>query len=996
MTDALRERLQRALGPQYTLGRELGGGGMSRVFVARDEPLGRDVVVKLFSPDVAQELSVERFTREIRLAATLQHAHIVPVFGAGATDDGLPFYLMPYVEGESLRGRLGDGRPLPVADVVRVLRDVARALAYAHARGVVHRDIKPDNVMLSGGAAVVTDFGIAKALSAAGGAHAERDGAPDHASLTRMGTSLGTPAYMAPEQGTGDPDTDHRADVYALGATAYELLTGAPPFGRRAAHALLVAHLSEAPVPLADRRPDVPPALAALVMRCLAKDPAERPQTADELVAALEALGGSGTHGAAAAVGAATASGATAAAAPRSRGRRRAGVVLALVALLAAAGAAATWLLRRPSGMDAALLAVMPFNVRDSSLAVWHEGMVDVLSRSLDGAGALRTVSPSAAIARSPERADAAAAATVGRDLGAGLVLFGDLARAGGDSVHLRAAIFDVAAGRVRHDIDLYGSAERMDALADSLSLRVLRELGAEAGQGGTRLYAVGTRSLPALREFLRGQYHYRRANVDSARRAYQAALEHDSTFALAWRGVAALHIRLGQESSPEALHALERAIRHKRGLSPRDSLILRADSLRLAVVRRAPAARDALDPIPQLPELFATLRAATERYPTDAELWFELGDAGFHYGEFGGVSHAQALQAFERGIAADSSFVVPYYHAMDLSLRLGRTAGAAGHARRLGVLTPGEGGPYFRLLAALLASPPPFSPEVRRLLDSLPARHAAFALTQLATTPDSAAAALQLARLQRERPSPRPTLLDSTSLADALALAFAARGRFADAAAGRTGPLPPPLYLQLAVLGGVPPDSAAARAARWLRSEPARAIPAARLWAERGDTLPLLALVRWADSMAAMVPRAAEGPPTAAPAAVAGLLRAYLTLARGDSAAALEGFLALPMSACGGAPCAGPTVARLLADAGREQEAARVLDRWLPSARPTVVTPPAVLLRARLAESLGDEERAIAEYRAVLALWREGDAPTRPVVAEAEAALRRLTGQAP
>ena len=234
---------------------------MSRVWVARDERLGRDVVVKLLSPELAQELSVERFTREIRLAAALQHAHIVPLLSAGATADGLPYYLMPFVDGESLRARLlRDGVPvvLPVAEAVLVLKDVARALAYAHSRGVVHRDIKPDNVMLSGGAAVVTDFGIAKAVSSARASTASSNTEANE-SLTRMGTSLGTPSYMAPEQGAGDPDTDHRADLYAFGVMAYEMLTGVTPFGPRSAHALLVAHLTEAPVPVGERRRDVPP-----------------------------------------------------------------------------------------------------------------------------------------------------------------------------------------------------------------------------------------------------------------------------------------------------------------------------------------------------------------------------------------------------------------------------------------------------------------------------------------------------------------------------------------------------------------------------------------------------------------------------------------------------------------------------------------------------------------------------------------------------------------
>ncbi|MBC7561661.1 MAG: serine/threonine protein kinase, partial [Gemmatimonadaceae bacterium] len=280
MTDLVRDNLQAALSASFTLGRELGGGGMSRVFLAKDAAFDRDVVVKVLSPELAQALSVERFGREIAMAAALQHANIVPVLSAGTTQDGLPFYLMPFIEGSSLRDLVAGQTQLPIADVLLVLNDVTRALVYAHGRGVVHRDIKPDNVMLSGGAALVTDFGIAKAMNSARASQVSDN-------LTRVGTSLGSPAYMSPEQGAGDPDTDHRTDLYSLGAMAYELLTGRPPFGDRPAHAQLIAHVVEVPLPVVTLRPDVPEPLAHLVMQCLAKEPSERPQQATEVLERL-------------------------------------------------------------------------------------------------------------------------------------------------------------------------------------------------------------------------------------------------------------------------------------------------------------------------------------------------------------------------------------------------------------------------------------------------------------------------------------------------------------------------------------------------------------------------------------------------------------------------------------------------------------------------------------------------------------------------------------
>ena len=276
----LRQRVQESLSATHTIERELGGGGMSRVFVANEHRLGRKVVVKILAPELAAAISAERFEREIRLAASLQQANILPVIAAGEVD-GLPFYTMPFVEGESLRARLASG-PVPLGQAVEILRDVAKALAYAHERGVVHRDIKPDNILLSGRTAVVADFGIAKAIAAA----QER---PVGATLTQLGTSIGTPAYMAPEQAAGDPDTDHRADIYAFGCMAYELVVGHPPFHSLPPHKLLAAHMGETPRPVAELRPDCPPALAHLVMQCLAKDPAHRPASADEILSQLDA-----------------------------------------------------------------------------------------------------------------------------------------------------------------------------------------------------------------------------------------------------------------------------------------------------------------------------------------------------------------------------------------------------------------------------------------------------------------------------------------------------------------------------------------------------------------------------------------------------------------------------------------------------------------------------------------------------------------------------------
>jgi serine/threonine protein kinase/TolB-like protein len=275
--------LQAHFDGKYVLERELGGGGMSRVFVARDERLDRRVVIKLLPPQVTATISAERFKREIMLAAGLQHPNIVPVLSAGEFGT-LPYFIMPFIDGESLRARMMRG-PLSVRETVTILKDVVRALAFAHGRGIIHRDIKPDNVLLAAGAAVVTDFGVAKALSASRQKQGVQTSAP---TMTGVGTSLGTPAYMAPEQAAADPSTDHRADLYALGIVAYEMLTGAPPFHGRTPQALLAAQLSEKPAPLTSRRYDVSVPLSTLVMQCLEKEPANRPKSANDVLRMLD------------------------------------------------------------------------------------------------------------------------------------------------------------------------------------------------------------------------------------------------------------------------------------------------------------------------------------------------------------------------------------------------------------------------------------------------------------------------------------------------------------------------------------------------------------------------------------------------------------------------------------------------------------------------------------------------------------------------------------
>jgi serine/threonine-protein kinase len=399
----LAQQLQESLGSTYSVERELGGGGMSRVFVATETALRRRVVIKVLTPELAQGLSAERFAREIQLAAALQEPHIVPVLATGNAG-GLPYFTMPYVEGESLRTRLLRGE-VSYGDAIGILRDVALALEYAHARGIVHRDIKPENVLLSGRTAVVADFGIAKAVSAA---RTMAPGASPSGTLTSIGQSLGTPAYMAPEQATGDP-VDSRADLYAWGIMAYELLAGRHPFADKASTAqLMAAQVMEKPVPLSEKKPGLPPPISALVMQCIEKDPGARPENAIAVVQGLDGLaspGGSLNSSAASAKSAAPLS-AAAPFAPTTTKRLSPALPISLGVVALSVGVVFFATRKKPTpspnesstalvadSISSKGIAVLPFeNLGDSTEAYFADGITDAVRTKLVGLNGIRVI----------------------------------------------------------------------------------------------------------------------------------------------------------------------------------------------------------------------------------------------------------------------------------------------------------------------------------------------------------------------------------------------------------------------------------------------------------------------------------------------------------------------------------------------------------------------------------------------------------------------------
>jgi serine/threonine protein kinase len=507
----LPERLQTTLGDQYRIERELSGAGMSRLFVAEDVALDRRVVIKLLPSDLAATLNVERFRREVQFAAKLQHACIVPILAAGVSD-GLPYYTMPFVEGQSLRERLVSSGPLPIPEVIRILRDILGALSYAHEHGVVHRDIKPGNVMLTRHHALLVDFGIAKAVSASTN--------PD-ANLTSTGLIVGTPAYMAPEQASADPTADHRADIYSVGALAYEMLTGKGMFTVRSAQAMLAAHMMQTPEPISSIRQDIPADLARLVTAALAKDPSDRPQSAEEMLRSLDAVDLS-------------ARATLRESKPSTRKLSRRATVLAGIALLVSLGAIAAIAASRrkersmpDTGPPRIMIA--SFRNRTGDMGLDEIGIVatERITQALTETGIAEVVASPVTGPRSTIDQIRAQA----RELKANRILsVYHVPR--GDSVEFHATLSATGDGRVLTTIPPK-SGSRSDPMAaiEAMLTRIAATLSSESHEMGEVTPSDAPPTFAAYREFLRGREAMDERKWSSAISHFARASELDTSF---------------------------------------------------------------------------------------------------------------------------------------------------------------------------------------------------------------------------------------------------------------------------------------------------------------------------------------------------------------------------------------------------------------------------------------------------------------------------------
>jgi len=615
-------RLASALADRYRIERELGAGGMATVYLAHDVKHNRKVALKILNPDLAATIGHERFLREITDTANLRHPHILPLFDSGEVDT-LLYYVMPYVEGETLRGRLDREKQLPLDEALRITTEVADALSYAHGRGLVHRDIKPENILIEGGHAVVADFGIARAISTAG-----------RESLTQTGLAIGTPAYMSPEQAAGESVIDGRSDQYALACLTYEMLAGQPPFTGPTAASVVHQNLSAEPRPVTQLRAALPSDVSNALQRALAKDPADRFATPTDFAVALRVND-----------------------VPKGmRVPRRAGIALVAVLVLGVAGV--TWravATDSTAGLDSNVIAVLPFRVGgDPAIAYLRESMLDLLQARLMRSDGPRTVEPRTLLAawrrsvgNENEDLSGDASSRLARKLGAGRMLLGS-AIATPKLFTLTGSLSRVADGRELARESISGSPDSIAVLVDRLTAALL--IG-EAGEARRRGTEISSPPLDALQDYLAGRKASRRGDYFGAMSLFSRAFSRDSTFAEAAFQMVSANAWIGTVFTTAGFEVAPRVWRMRDRLSPRDLDLFLALPM--------------IGPNYPRPSTNAEIIAQAERAANSAvdgpEQWLLLGQELARYGAAASRNDwaARSAAALDRAIALDSTFTL-------------------------------------------------------------------------------------------------------------------------------------------------------------------------------------------------------------------------------------------------------------------------------------------------------------------------------------------------
>jgi serine/threonine-protein kinase len=620
--------LQTALGPQYRLERELGRGGMGVVFLATDTTLDRRVAIKAVHPELAPHESItRRFLAEARMIARLRHPNIVAVHAAGSAD-GLLYYVMDEVAGESLRQKLTRQGRVPPKEVARIVADLASALDAAGRAGVVHRDVKPENVLLdeATGRALLADFGIARAVAvdAAG-------------SSTGQGVAVGTPVYMSPEQAAGE-EIDTRSDLYALGVVAYEMLAGQPPF-QGSNRVVVSKHIAERPTPIERLCPEAPRELAGAIMRALEKQPGERWQSGEEF---RQAVHGERPLGL-----------------PRRRSRRLIAAAAVAVALLTATVALVSRTPGPPSGINPRhSILVLPFdNLRDERSVDWlRDGSVSMLTLNLSQWNDLSVVDHERLhdlLTRHKLKVGddigLDMARRLAREAGVWTVVLGDFTPAG-DSLHLTARMFDVASGK-RVDVARVDARPESDVrpLFDELAAKLL-DLSGAPNEIRIGLARSTTQSLAAFRSYLAGVEQLNRWDLAGAEQNLQRAIALDTTFGLAYYKLALTRGWLVGTEDSIANRAIRRATTYSGNLPAHERAVLSAYRSFLGG---------------EYAEARALYQQLLARDASDADAWYGLGDAWFHdtTGVDQGPAWTHAMRAFKRALAIDPNYALAYEH---------------------------------------------------------------------------------------------------------------------------------------------------------------------------------------------------------------------------------------------------------------------------------------------------------------------------------------------
>ncbi len=545
---AISDRLSAALADRYAIERELGAGGMATVYLAQDLKHERQVALKVLRPELAAAIGPDRFLREITTTANLRHPHILPLYDSGEAE-GFLFYVMPFVEGESLRDRLNREKQLPLDDALRIAREVADALSYAHQRGVIHRDIKPENILLEAGHAVVADFGIAKAVSAAGGDR-----------LTETGLAIGTPLYMSPEQASGEQDLDGRSDLYALGCVLYEMLAGQAPFTGPTAESLIHQHLAAEPRPITQIRPAVPAELAGVVQRALAKNPADRFNPVAQFSEALQQRAVVSPHPSALS------------SSPARRWIPALAVAAAVVAVIGIGAFAVLSRGDRAAGADLTSVAVLPFVDMSPTgdMEYFGDGMAEEILNVLAKVPGLRVAGRTSSFSFKNKNADLR---SIGEALGVGTVLEGSVRRSA-ERVRITAQLV-----RAEDQLHLWsqtfdrGFDEDVFAVQEEIARAIVGALQVELGGREAPSVATqrGTESLDAYNAYLLGRFQWNRRTRDGVLgsiNSFEEAIRHDPAYARAYSGIADAYSIAGNfgwskahDAFPRAREAADRAL---------------------------------------------------------------------------------------------------------------------------------------------------------------------------------------------------------------------------------------------------------------------------------------------------------------------------------------------------------------------------------------------------------------------------------------------------